>query len=227
MTLEQIYQDIDFLLNTTANSYPTPDKLNSVNRWYMKVFHNILQSSDDWDIQANTGTINLVAGQQSYSLASLDALRIKRVEVSYDGSNWYQALPYSVSESSIDNSASSIASNFFKESPYYEIIDDEGVTTINLYPIPDADVTGGLKIWFTEDLPELTIASDVPRIATPFHRILSLGAAYDFALANGMDKLVGMLRQEIEQLMAELRQFYGKRVLDRVLVFKPSNISYE
>src|SRR5579872_319914 len=69
-----------------------------INTWYHKVVTMILEAQDDWDFDDlnNTdypvATTPLVANQRDYTFpASLKILKIKRVDISYDSTNWFRA----------------------------------------------------------------------------------------------------------------------------------------
>lgn len=92
-----IVEDIDFLINTDANSYPLIQKTRNVNRWMDYAVSVILQSDNRWqwdDINQTDlpiATTNLVDQQQDYEIAGGTFLRVLRVEVA-DNVGQYQVL---------------------------------------------------------------------------------------------------------------------------------------
>ena len=64
-----------------------------------------------------------------------------------------------------------------------------------------------------------------PGIAEPFHRIISLGAAYDFALAKGLQN-VNLLRGEIEALLRDLAAYYSSRHGEPKTKLRPARSNY-
>lgn len=211
-------QDTFFLLNgQTTAEYPTLDLNRNLNAWYRRCVSWILQSVDGWEFNDGTATANLVASQQAYtfnqgssSFNVTDVLKISRVEVTYDGTNWYKASPMQLNDFNLAKSqASNISGTFSTTSPYYDIHHN----TIDLYPVPTANVTAGLKIYYDLDITDLAAAGDTPIIPAEFHRILSLGAAFDWASTRNQD-MAAALKSQIDELHGELLMHYGDRAID-------------
>lgn len=228
-TSQGIIQDITFLTGADTNAFTVADRTRSCNRWYYKAVIAAWRADPEWSFddganiaasQTNgswtySGTAGLAIATRTmtddtrdYALPT-NALAIQRVEILDSASNWVVVRPFDKTQ--IPYTA---VSEFMetKGVPYY--YDLEG-TNLRLIPAPDATqttVTSGLRIYVTREPDEFT-ASDTtqePAIAEPFHRILSLGAAYDFALAKQQATLE-YFKSEVEQLLSELKQFYGHR----------------
>jgi len=227
-----LVQDTQFLIwgdsldHSTA--YPIADIIRNINRWYHRVVSWILEAQDEWDfddiLNSNypIATTNLVAEQQDYALpagAGVDndrVLKIQRVEITYDGTNWYKAEPFDIAEKGTAiGTSTDINKDFSQTQPYYDV----RYGSIFLYPIPTADVTAGLKIWFLRRITDIFTPSDTtqePSFDEQFHRILSMGSAYDYLLGNGMTDKATLIRSEIENMKLELQRFYGRKQEDRV-----------
>lgn len=222
MTLADINAKISLFTgaDTTSTGFASADRLISINNYYNRVATTILQSQDDWDFDDKNNTdypiltTSLVANQQDYSLPT-NAFKIKRVEVSYDGTNWYKAEPMDVNEKSFDNTQTSINNQFQTSKPYY----DAQYNAIFLYPVPTVNSTNGLKIWISRQVTEftssdLTTGTKVPGFDANYHQILAYGPSYEFGLAVGKDN-ADTLKKELEQMMSELRVYYGSKDADR------------
>ena len=61
---------------------------------------------------------------------------------------------------------------------------------------------------------EVTNTNTEPGFDNHFHRIISYGAAYDFAVANGIEDRKKDIRNELEQLHSEINEHYGSRHRD-------------
>lgn len=203
----------------------------SLNNWYHKVVTMILNSQDEWDFDDSNHTdfpiltTSLVANQQDYSIpASEKVLKIKRIEVSYDGTNWNKAEPLDIGEIGDATNTTTIAGSFSKSEPYYDI----QYGSIFLYPIPDTAVTGGLKVWWTREIDEFTTSDTTqePGIDEPFHEMLPLGASFDYCVAKGLSKKNDIFTV-LQDYEARLKQFYGSKQKDRKYAMKPTNINYE
>lgn len=201
-----------------------------INNRYHQVMTMIISSQDEWDFDdqnyANYPiiTTSLVANQQDYVIPTSEkVLKIKRVEVSYDGTNWYRANPIDINEIATSTSTTAIASGFNQAAPLYDIQYD----SIFLYPIPTANSASGLKVWTTREIVEFVAADTTaqPGFDEPFHRILSIGASLDWAVAKGLAN-----KNDLAALYADYEQrlsaYYGSKQKDRVYILKPQRVEY-
>lgn len=95
-----------------------------------------------------------------------------------------------------------------------------------LYPAPatgSVTLTSGGKMFFSREVDAFAAADTTqePGFAEPFHRLLSLGAAFDWLLINGPVDKADRIRQEYEQLRAEMREFYGDKNREVRIGFRP------
>lgn len=218
----------------TGNTLLKAQFTQSLNNWYQKIVTMILASQDEWDFDDLNysdypiGTTALVAGQRDYDLpASLKLLRIKRADVTYDGTNWRRVEPLDINEVSFGvGNASLEDDNFAKDKPFYDLKSN----TIWLYPRADAtDVANGatLRIEFAREVDVFTTSDTTqePGIDEPFHEMIALGASFDFAsiktLPNKND--IWTMLQDFE---ARLKQYYGKKTEDRNIVLKSAFLDY-
>lgn len=205
-----IIEDIDFWVNTNTTTYPTADKTRNVNRWLDVVVSDILGADGrwQWDDSNHTdtpiGTTNLVSGQQQYSFSS-EWLRVTRVEVKNSAGDWILLNP-------IDQNDIQVATAEFYDVNATPIFYDVIGENIFLYPASNYNSTGGVKVFFQRK-PDYFTASDTtqePGFAAPFHRILSKGAAYDFAIKKSLPQAKSLVK-DITNMRDELKKFYGQR----------------
>jgi len=130
---------------------------------------------DDWDFQAEVATADLVANQQEYVFPST-ILKIKSIEITYDGTNWYPITYLDKREIGTATDTTTIANNFVTTKPFVDLMDN----SMFLYPIPASNVTGGLKIWYENEATELSAAGDEPNLPEAYHKGLCYGAAKDY-----------------------------------------------
>lgn len=201
-----------------------------LNEWYHKVVTMIFAAQDDWDFDDITQTdypvavTNLVAGQQDYTFPlTLGILKIQRVEISYDGSTWRRAIPFDKGESSRPLDASSVASNFTTSVPYYDLL----TNSMFLYPVPTANVTAGLKIWFLRSPLEFvsTDTTKQPGIDPAFHWMIAIGACLDYAIAKNLPQK-NDLAATLTDYEARLKIYYGRKNEDRDWALKPAFTDY-
>lgn len=222
MTLTELRALTRFLTNTNSTTYSDADTLVNLNTAYDTFTDEILNCVDDWDFQGEVATTNLVASQQEYVFPS-DIVKIKRVEVSYDGTNWYTSTPMDINEKSDDTSTTSIANDFSTAEPYHDIMD----SSVFLYPIPTANVTAGLKIWYGKNATALSTGTDSPGILRAFHKGLAYAAAEDYFDKYGKTTESDRMQLKKEQILQRLRETYRKRNQDRPYIALPSFVDYD
>lgn len=210
-TGQGIFQDIDFLCHTNSSSYTIADKTRSVNNWQDFLVEEAIDAMDDWDFQGEIATAALSANQQEYIFPN-DILKIKRIEVDYDGDGEYKTVdPSDINvypELTLGSSAS-INAAFKQSAPRYFAFDN----SFFLGPVPDTDRASGIKIWYTKDVRQITAMSTTwgagtansalignsgtPDFPRPFHKVLSLGASIDYGQRNRLDELVKYAEREL------------------------------
>lgn len=205
--------------DTTLLAYMT----SLVNEAYYDVVINILRSQDTWDFDDSNktdypiATTPLVAGQRDYSFpASLDILRIKRVDITYDGSNYYHATAIDSGEFGDGLGNSTLEDNNFDVSaPAY----DAKSNTVWVYPLANASqVAAGAKIRieFYRELDDFTTADTTqePGIDRPWHEMIPLGASIKYAAIKNMVNVKSM-KVLYDEKMQMLREYYGRKIDDK------------
>lgn len=214
-----LVQDTDFLLwgtSTGTSAYAIADKTRNMNSWYDRTISLIMQADTKWQWDDTNltdlpiATTSLVANQQDYSITDSGFLKILKVECKNSSGDW-QALHQ------IDwNEKKDIAMDEYRETAGNPVEFDLLGNSIFLYPKPSYASSAGLKVYY-QRTPDYFTSSDTtqePGFATPFHRILSLGAAYDYALANGMTTKITILEKEIAKMESAIIDFYSTRNKD-------------
>lgn len=226
MTLADLRTYLRFLTNTNSTTYTDTDTLVSLNAHYDYFVNEILESMDDWEFQAEVATCNLVASQQEYTLPT-DIIKLKRVEVTYDGTNWYVANHFDINERSEPTDSTSVNADFSTSKPYFDLMD----TGLFLYPIPTANVTAGLKIWYEKNATALSAVGDSPVFMKAFHKGLAYGAAKDY-----FEKFLDNKANQAKLIQAEknyystlerMKQSYQRRNQDRPYVVLPAYGEYD
>ena len=95
---------------------------------------------------------------------------------------------------------------------YYDMVG----RSVLLYPAPSKDdvtLAKGLKMYFARDISPFAITDTAtePGFDNHFHRMISLGSAYDYCLANGIDDRKNQIRERIGELKIDLQEHYGGR----------------
>lgn len=203
-----------YLTNTNSTNYSDADLDAALNAYYDLFSTEALDSMDDWDFQGDIATADFVANQQEYTFPS-DILKIKRMEVTFDGTNWYVASPMDINERGEPTDTTSIANDFSTSEPYFDLMDN----SLFIYPIPTTSVTGGIKIWYEKLVTQLSSVTDEPVIPRPFHKGLCYGAAKDYfekySEKTGFISKLNNANQNLENYIARMKTYYRKKNPDR------------
>lgn len=243
MTLGEINLKVLSLTHADTTSYPDPTMLIDINMWYHKIVSMIWESQDDTDFddQRNSNypivTTPMVAAQRDYSMpVSEQVQKIKRVDITYDGVNWFRATPFDdgVVEWGMGNPTFE-DTNMIKQAPRYDI----KYNSLFVYPLAIAsDVTAGASIrveWDRAVTPfsqsadyngaAMSTSTSVPGIDLPWHPMIAYGAAYEFANANNLPQLQN-IKQDLQDWEIRLREAYGRKEYDTLLALRPAYDSY-
>lgn len=241
MTLGDVATKARALTHSDTSSYTAANLLIDINIWYQFAVDMIFESQDDsdFDDQRNTTypilTTPLVAGQRDYSMpVSNQVLKIKRVDITYDGSTYFRATPFDdgVPQWGMGNPTMEDA-NMIKAAPRYDI----KYNSLFIYPLAQAsDVSAGAQIrieWERNITPFTTADYTIdPSDSTvilgfdaPFHPIVAYGAGYEFANANNLPQLQN-IKNDLDRIETRLRTAYGRKDLDTLLALRPAYDSY-
>lgn len=211
-----IIEDIDFLLGTDSTQYSLADKLRNINMNFYDVVTDIIRynSNWEWDDTNKTdfpiGTATLVASQRDYGLPS-NFLKLLRVEVKDSAGNYQKV-------TQIDEQQIGVGLTEFMKGDGLPLYYREVGNSIELYPSAAATsttLTAGLKVYYTRTQTEFTNADAAvsPGFAANFHRVLSLGAAYDYASVKMTSNptLINSLKGRLDKMKEDIKQFYSSR----------------
>jgi hypothetical protein len=231
---KSLYHDTLFLLgikstDTTAFAVDG-DFTRSANVWTRRVVTWIWNSSSTWEFDDSNhtdlpiATTALVDAQQDYALPAT-AFRLEKVEVLDSGGDYNPVKQIDKSE------LKHIALSEYQETDGMPVQYDLIGNSLFLYPAPaTADVTlaAGLKLYFSRDINEFTPADTTQEPGFPgmFHRLVSIGAALDFAVRNEMTEKIAVLKTGpgmFQELKIDLETHYGSRNRDMTTRIKPKN----
>lgn len=187
-------------------------RINKVNR---RVWHWIFSTNDAWTFDDGNQTdlpqavTSMTTTFSRYALPS-DALSVERVEVKDASGNFIKLEPLVLDDMSqgVDEFLSSDGTP-----QYYKLVGE----TVELFPAPGYDSTGGLKVYFNRDVVEFvyTDTTKEPGFATPYHDVLSVGACLEWLkihLPNSGQTT--LLREEYARYEQDIKEFYASRLED-------------
>ena len=192
----------------------------SINRALDKAFHIIFLADGRWQFDDGNHTTypiltgNLVDGQRDYSFTADSAgnlvLDIARVFVRMATTEpYYEVFPRDV-QSDRESEITSFVDGLNTEGrPQYY---DKTATGIFLDPIPNANVSSGLKVYVSREGSYFTSAdaAKVPGFAGLYHEYLVVEPAYRYALGNNLANREA-LKRDVMEIEKALTEFYSKR----------------
>jgi len=225
MTLAELQSDCLFLANTVLAQYKADDIKRNLNLHYDSVVLNIWNYTSDWEFDDTSdeklpiADTNLVSGQWDYSMPTR-AREIIRVEVKEPNGGMVKLHP-------INQNQIKRAREDFKGDDgvprYYELVGK----SLLLYPAPSYNMSEGLSITMSRSVIPLDESTDEPEIEREFHRLLSYGAALDWAIAKGKTSKRSELEREYLKLKRKLSSFYSKRNKDSDIRITTLRQSYD
>lgn len=138
-------------------------------------------------------------------------MKVLRVECKDGAGNWTQLVPFN------QDQKRGVALPEFLEiagNPQYY---DVAYNSLFLYPKPDFAASGGLKIYYQRDFDHFTVADTLqaPGFDPLFHRLLSYGAALDYAIAKNMEGRINTFRSQIQILEEGIVDHYSRKDRDQ------------
>jgi hypothetical protein len=198
-----------------------------------EIILEIMKSQDefDWDdvnySDYPIGTAPLTTNRDYTLPASLGFLTLKRLDITWDGTTWYQATPIDSGQMHHPlGNADHEDANYSLNEPKY----DPKSNGFWLYPrATQAQVDAGAKfrMEFTREFDEFTSADTTqePPIDRPFHDLVPIGASLKWAVMKDQVRA-----QNLSSLYAsgieKLKTHYGRKNTDSQLIFDPMIPNY-
>lgn len=220
--------------NITGDSITFKKFASNINEALYDLIIEIMKAQDefDWDDFSRTdypiGYALLTTNRDYTFPASLGFLTIKRLDISWDGTNYYQATPIDSGEMKFGLGNADTEDTYFSlTEPRY----DPKANGFWLYPrATAAQVAAGAKfrIEFTREFTEFTSSdtTDEPPIDRPFHDLVAVGASLKWAVMKDATRAQN-LKTLYDEGLVKLRTYYGRRNTDSQLLFNPMIDSYK
>lgn len=198
-----------FLTRTNATKFSDVNIDALLNLNYHRFVNEILRAGGDVDFNTETEEIDLVSGTQTYSIAG-KVLSVRRMEVKMDGANFRKVNFFDLMERGLPSDSGSLA-DFTKDAPFGDLVVVDEVVKVTLYPIPDAAVTNGLKVWKVLEITELATANAEPSIPEAYQPYLSHKSAADWFRRQKNRSEANDREVDAARLLADAKQFYSNR----------------
>lgn len=226
-TGQDLVGDTKFWITGSYNGttdYGINDITRNSNRWYARAVSLAMRADGRWEFDDSNyttlpvATTNLNSAQADYEITSGSFLDIERLEVKDENGNWIQLKPISY-----EDRQGTAMTEWAKTNGTPEYYDKVGNSMV-LYPTPSYSSTAGLRVYFKRDASYFAVTDTTkePGFNPQYHRIISMGAAYDYCLFAGMNNKLTTLNSEIAKMEEGLINFYSSRSKDekvRMTVF--------
>lgn len=214
-----LVEDIDFLVGTNSSNYSTANKTRNINERFRVVWAMIFEAYGGWlfidnNISGVTGSGDIPYAEQTITSGTplyaqpANSLTIDSVSILNSAGGRQKLKPLTPEAFEAMGGDAAFPSSGVPE--WYLLQGD----VVRLLPTPNyTRSSDGIRIYFKQDISQFA-ASDTtktPGFATPFHRMLSIGAALDYAIATGMQKKANNLAQLWNDYERRLKSFYAKR----------------
>lgn len=170
-----------------------------VNSRYLDIQADLRELDQGYFLKDNESSpASLTASTSKYSLPT-DFYALKRIEVAFDGTNYYKATNFNLRRWQTD-------SVFNKTEPIYDFIGN----TLWFRPTPDSS-SGKYKLfyWYTDELDYLT--DEVDQAVRPFKDILVLHALGMACYAGGKETRGDRFIDRADRLQAKMVNRLGRR----------------
>jgi len=210
-----LIQDVYFGVSTNGTAFPIGDITRSINNGLDKVSALILRADNRWqfddlnNVTLPIATTDLINNQQDYSFDD-SFLEVVKVLVSDDSGNFRPIYNIDVHDQDVYSYLENKTENV--SIPYrYDVVGG----SVMLDPRPNYNYTAGLKVYFKRKAEYFTTTDTTkePGFASQFHRILSLYAQLDYAVAKGLNK-VEQIKREILEMEKAISAHYSRRLKD-------------
>jgi len=217
-TLENLRSDARFLVfgDSTNTAYANTDLDRNINRHYHSTLVDILENNGDWQVNGEIATTDLVAGQNEYILPS-DILSLSEVFITTNG-QMVKARQRDLKTVYVN------LSDYHPSVPEFDLLDNSMFIYLPESTVPNA--TDGIKIVYQTQLTELASTSSQPNISEPFRRILSIGAAFDYCIAQEMGNKANSLKVLLDEARQKLINYYSRRSTTKKLSLEPRQENY-
>ena len=215
---QDIISDITFLLaGVDTTNYALKDRTRNVNERYRMIWHMIFEAYGGWKFQDDNlatdpyGDQTLTSGTGTYALPS-GTLTVNMVEIKNSGGTYEILRPITWKEFKKIGGDAAYTSN---ATPVYYLLYED---TIKLLPTPNFTVAStGLRVYFDRGISAFasTDTTTTPGFATPFHRMVSVGASLDYAISRGLTEKATQLQNLWNDYERRLKAFYSKRYFDK------------
>lgn len=221
-TLGNIYDDVRSLANKDSTTLTDATLLPIANKYYGLMVRELIGLNED--LYGEIATIDLVDGTYIYALASDDTsstfgggvIKIERVEITYDSTNFRVMRPIELSDIPLPITVNNLNLIYSTISPVYFYRE----ASLYIAPVPSSNITAGITYYFTERPDELTSSASIPDMPKDFLSVLSEGMLYDVYRKFGRTSDARDALNNWHIGLAKMKELEQNIITDKPLVMK-------
>lgn len=231
-TLSDVYTDVRYIAGKDSSTLADADLLRMANKYYLLIIRELVDLNEG--LYGEISSADLVINQNEYALPIDDTsttfggglVKLYRVETNYDGSSsgWKVADPISPYQISTPTYLDAdINSTFDKSDPKYWFFD----RSVWLAPVPDANVTNGLFIYWAKRPNEMTTSADIPNLPKDFLSLLTEGILIDIFRRLGRTAEAKQAQANWQMGILNIREKEAAPDTEQPLIMKPARKNYK
>lgn len=208
MTVSTFYTEVRRALGgITSTDYSDANILISINRYIHDFEVAAIMASGSWEVQGEISTTNIVSGQAEYVFPN-DLISLKKIEINPtgDSNGWSWASIHDLRNNITplsNNTGSQLAA-----SPVVDVYDH----SIFLRDLPTANVSAGLKIYYSKEQTDLVNTYDETSFPEFLNTGLVYGACFDFALGKKLDAEIKNFKTLLDEYLVKVEKYYANRL---------------
>lgn len=158
-----------YLDEVSEADFKETDIIRDINKYYQEMVSAVVNVWEDFYLTPTT--FNLVANQQEYGVSDgvpSTVYKVKRIEVNYNIANvstdFNKAYPIEISAIKTQIADTNQGSS---SQPWYYVYGFDANIKIGFLPIPTANGTSGVKLWYIQQVTNLVLTTDTCNIPYP------------------------------------------------------------
>lgn len=182
-----------------------------LNTRYREALGWCFESAGDWQYRGdNSASISITAATRAYILSTnlTNFLRILRVDVKYPSSASDYVEATQIDMQKVGNVG---LDNYTPSTPEFDLVGDYLNIYVSHKTANIEAVTSGIKVYFDDDITDLSNNTDVANIPTLFLDLLAIGASIDYCVRESLTAKLAVLKNQQIEKKADLMKFIASR----------------
>ena len=236
-TLDNVFSDVRTLSGKDSVTLTDAELLLLANKYYLQVVRERVSLNED--LYAEISSADLKADQREYILPQDNTdndpgyggglIKLQRVEITYDATNWYPASPISLQELTGPTiTDADLNEQATQTAPRYWFKD----RSVWIAPVPASSDSvaadnAGLRIYWIKRPYEMTTTADIPDIPKDFLGVLAEGILYDVYRRSSRTADARDARENWILGLAKMKEYEQAPDPEQPFIMKPHKKYYD